>query len=622
MADTLVCPHCKQNHAAEDCPKAFEYKLYEVRPLPPPPPAEGPAFPAVKLPTSDQLMQGLEQLQGNPGAAEIKRLCQTAASLYKREPAAQDEFITTLVARSGVGKRVIQCELKVAIAELTKQKVEQGDCDPLKWLPWCQAQFRIIRNYGSKLAVVPKLKSSDDSVRPPMGKRAFEDSNLGRKVHIGFKDDGTPVYKPVHEWYLQHPEADCYETQIFKPVHGDKSDEYNVWQGWPWSRPEQVYTCHSWPCVGDKAEDGSIHWPRIQHFLRHVVCSSNDEHFKYLVKWLAHWVQFPLEYNTTVIGIRGEPGVGKTKLLQLVRALIGADYSHIFTNPESLKRNFNAMMLYRLFLGFDEAFTVGDKVADAIFKNLVTGDVFTVEKKFLDAFEARKFFRMIFASNEQWFMNADFGDRRQFLLTCSNTRQKDSKYFMALDDAMGPDGEMWAFFEFLQKMPLSDFDLRAIPQTDTLMAQKINSLRGNNRVLHSLLEAGLLPLGRHGPSMQVDARSFDADLEESWVEAHYVPTQAFMEVLVQSGYDFRMDTRSAGKILAIIGGGGSFAGPYKGHVRHEGGFLSNDQRMHEGKNLTGRWVGPLWLSRHLAEKHYKVRGLDWGASANEWSNWD
>ncbi|MDQ6433771.1 DUF5906 domain-containing protein [Mesorhizobium sp. LHD-90] len=586
------------------------------------------------LRTIEEIVAKVQQelAQGTLSADEARKYVRYAARLEQSE-IDLDILIDILSAKEGLrlSEKALFKEYQKARVKFVSEQMKGGHHDPDVWLEWCLSRFRIIRNYGGKLAIIPKNRSSDGAVQPPMFKKAFEDASLERKVFIGIDKNGNPVLKGVHPWYLTHPEADRYDTQIFKPVLGAIPGEYNVWQGWPWARATgNVYepNSHGWPSVSGVVEDGSTKWPKIYHYLNAVVCSSNKEHFAYLLFWLAHWVQFPLEYNTTVIGIRGKPGTGKTKLLELVKSLIGADYSHIFTHPESLKRNFNALMLYRLFLGFDEAFAVGDKTSDAVFKNLTTGEVYTVEKKFIDAFEARKFFRMIFASNEHWFMNADFGDRRQFLLTCSEIHQKDAAYFAALDEAIGigKSGatgeavEMWAFFEFLTKVPLANFDLRNIPKTSTLVSQQLHSLRGKNRILHSVLEAGLLPFDPAVMEM-ISARSFDASYPEGeFVEAHYVPTQWFLRMLMDSGHAYRMDAAQAGYILSVMSAGGKFAAG-KSVVTQHGRIISRDQHWYKNENQTGRWIGSLWLSRRLAEKHYEVSGLEWNNDAIEWSIW-
>lgn len=518
-----------------------------------------------------------------------------------------------------------------ARAEIVKVQFEDSPHDPSKWLAWCREKYRIIRNYGGKTVVIPKNRSSDMAVMPPMAKKAFEEANLERKVFTGVSADGEPVFKKVHTWYLDHLNADRYETQVFKPTHKDSQpDEYNVWRGWPWERaPEQ------WQYVANddgtlraaNGDDATTLWPRIHDYLFKVVCSSNQEHYTYLLGWFADWVQNPLKYNTTVVGIRGGMGTGKTKLLELVKSLVGTDYSTIFTNPDVLGKNFNALMLYKLFLGFDEAFAVADKKAEAVFKNLVTGEVFTVEKKFLDAFEARKFFRMVFASNEEWFMSADFGDRRQFLLTCSDVRKKDAAYFAALDSALcinateaGGTCEMPAFFEYLQRVSLAGFDLQKIPQTSTLMEQKVRSLRGDHRTMHSILEAGLLPFATGG-AVKMAARSFDATQPiELYVDAHFVETQQFYEMLMNAGFDFRMDIAKAGKLLSMIGAGGSHA--EDDQPLTPDGSLNRTQKWdgNARRNMTGRWISPLWLSRSLAAKGLGVAQLQWDNKNADWVN--
>ena len=96
--------------------------------------------------------------------------------------------------------------------------------------------------------------------------------------------------------------------------------------------------------------------------------------------WLADIFQRPALKCGTSLALRGKQGVGKTKVGEVMRSLLGVHYK-LVADPRYVTGRFNSHMISLLMLHADEGFWAGDKKAEGKLKDLVTGDTHPIEFK-------------------------------------------------------------------------------------------------------------------------------------------------------------------------------------------------------------------------------------------------
>ena len=123
--------------------------------------------------------------------------------------------------------------------------------------------------------------------------------------------------------------------------------------------------------------------------------------------------------------LRGPQGVGKTKVGEIFGSLFLPHWK-LVANPRYIVGNFNAHMASLLLLQADEGFWAGDKKAEAILKDLVTGKRRPIEYKGIDPIFVDNFVRLFVTSNEMWVVPAGFDERRFCIndvgVACKKTR--------------------------------------------------------------------------------------------------------------------------------------------------------------------------------------------------------
>jgi hypothetical protein len=293
----------------------------------------------------------------------------------------------------------------------------------------------------------------------------FEQIYSGRRLPVS-----KAKTQSIGTLWLQHPKHQDFPRGVaFMPNRDAPSDVYNLWTGWGYPLRK-----------GD--------WSKMREHIRQNICSGNEEHFQYLLGWMAYAVQHPGDPGHVAIVMRGGKGVGKGMFGRWCGKLFGQHWVHI-ANSKLLVGNFNAHLRDAVVVFADEAFFAGDKAHEGIVKALITEPTIMIEGKFQNAVTARNCVHLIMASNDEWVVPAGIDERRFFVVDVAPHHKQDGAYFAEIDRQMEGSGASAMLHELLN-MDLSSFDVRKPPKTEALTDQKVHSLDDVGRWMHDILTAG------------------------------------------------------------------------------------------------------------------------------------
>lgn len=339
------------------------------------------------------------------------------------------------------------------------------------WLRKLNEQHAVIEDMGGKCRIVSEVY---DSVlkRFRLSRQSFEDFRnryMHLKVEIGSDKDGQPIYSPVGKWWLQHPMRRQYQNIIFAP-NRDTEKSYNLWRGFYFQ-----------PLPG-----------KCELFLNHIleiICSNNEEHYAYLIRWLARCVQQPDTQGEIAVVLRGRQGTGKGTFISAFGRLWGRHFLQV-SNSKHLVGQFNAHLQDCIVLFADEAFFAGDKAHEGVLKALITEDLLMLERKGVDAIPGPNFTHILMASNAEWVVPADQDERRYFVLDVSNKKKQNTAYFSKIQSEL-KSGGYEALLHHLMSLDLTDFNVRKMPKTKALGEQKMLSLNPEQTWWYSRLVDGI-----------------------------------------------------------------------------------------------------------------------------------
>jgi uncharacterized protein (DUF433 family) len=346
----------------------------------------------------------------------------------------------------------------------------------------------VIENIGGKCMVIEEVWSPvlKRPVMEVQGFDHFRNRYMNRTVNLGEKKDKKgnvigDIEMPMGEWWLRSEKRRQYRSIVFMP-NGDAAGSYNLWQG---------FGCEARP--GD--------WSLFREHIRAIVCAGHDEHFAYLLGWMANAVQNPAEPGHTVPVLRGPQGCGKSIFGHHFGRVFGRHYFYA-TKPEDVLGKFNSHLRETVFLFADEAFFAGDPRNARQLKALVTDPYLTIELKGVNKEQAQNCLHCIMAGNDDWIVQADKDDRRYFVLDALGTHTNDHAYFGRIAQQMKQGGYEAMLHELLT-MDLTRFNVRAKPDTAGLQRQKNYSMDPESRWVLHLLRDGLPDSAMHNGTPDV-----------------------------------------------------------------------------------------------------------------------
>ncbi|MFO7666273.1 MAG: DUF5906 domain-containing protein [Desulfobacterales bacterium] len=285
----------------------------------------------------------------------------------------------------------------------------------------------------------------------------------------------------IADFWLDSPYRKQYKGIVFDPSMSHIPDFYNLYRGF-----------------AIKPQEGS--WELMQQHIKEIICSGDDESFRYLMAWMARMVQDPGGNRPgVVIVLRGKQGTGKGCFATNFGAIFGSHFLHIISYTLVAGR-FNSHFKDALLVFVDEGFWGGDKQAEGVLKGMITEDFILVEPKGKDAFKIKNHANFIFASNHDWVVPAAFEERRFFTIDVADKRMNDRKYFSSIYEEMENGGRAAMLFDLLH-YDISNFDLRNFPRREALLDQITQTMSSVKKFWFEQL--------RHGGIISISDQSND-----------------------------------------------------------------------------------------------------------------
>jgi len=334
------------------------------------------------------------------------------------------------------------------------QRAHEQEDDPL--LADLNSRHAVVADVGGKCRVI------SESLDPVLGRdvfslQTFEDMinrYSNRTVEVPGEEGDDPRTRDLGRWWLAHPQRRQYDRMLFAPGRAVPG-AYNLWRG---------FACEAVP------GDCSLY---LDHVRRNI-CAGNEEHYEYLLSWMARAVQRPGDQAHVAIVLRGARGAGKGVFATNFGELFGRHFFPI-TSPSDVFGDFNEHLLDTVVLYADEAFFAGDKRNEAVLKGLITESRRVARAKFRAAETAANCLHIIMAANEDWVVPAGPHERRYLVLEVGNGNRQDKPHFRAIGEQLAAGGRE-ALLHLLMTRDLSRFEPRDVPHTAAEQEQKEHSL--------------------------------------------------------------------------------------------------------------------------------------------------
>jgi len=304
-------------------------------------------------------------------------------------------------------------------------------------------QTRAVKNQGGGEKDLTPIDSTDEllerfSLIYGAGGTVFDHKEHCR-VTLGDMRDAC-LRRDVHRAWSESPFRKIVrQDQVgFDPTGTDKKIICNLWEGWP-------------------TEPKKGNCELLLDLLDHMC--SDDEVFKWVLKWLAYPLQHPGAKMRTCLVIHGPQGTGKNLFFECIMAIYGK-YGRII-DQAAIEDKFNDWASKKLFLIADEVVARSDlyHVKNKL-KAFITGEWIRINPKNMGAYEEKNHVNVVFLSNERLPTVLEEDDRRHAVIWTPDKLDKD--FYAEVARAI-QNGAIAALHDYLLNLPLGDFNEHSKP---------------------------------------------------------------------------------------------------------------------------------------------------------------
>lgn len=189
----------------------------------------------------------------------------------------------------------------------------------------------------------------------------------------------------------------------------------------------------------------------------------NKNGAEYVLNYLAHSVQKPAEIPRTAIVFKGEQGTGKGTWIQDTILKLTENSLHL-TNIEQITGQFNEHTQACLYVFLDELSFGGNVKESNILKTFISENTRLINGKNKNQFSVDVYQRVFIASNNDFVVKVEHGDRRYVVFETSNKLKGNFKWFNDYREWL-KNGGYAAIMHYLMNRDITNFDPNVIPQT-------------------------------------------------------------------------------------------------------------------------------------------------------------
>ena len=316
---------------------------------------------------------------------------------------------------------------------------------------WEANTFKVVRS-GNYVREEPL-----DGTRSVMSDKHLMESY--RHLHyaeVNVTDSGVVHVSAAHPFiarWMKDPTIRRFREMVFAPPPlSSPAGVFNIWDGFAVER-------HASPSsVVHMGEDWGEH-PSVRKLLEFHETLLGAQNTAYVLDWFAQIYQQPGKKTGIALLLKGEEGVGKNRLTDLHREMLGRDrFLQTATPGSSLYGRFNRQREGRLLIVINESNGADNFAANDIIKDMITCDEFQSEGKGTNSYTMSCYARFIFTTNNENCLRVNPDSRRYVVLEVSSALKGNAPYFNELTAVIEDTEGRYAFYRYLMARDLSRVD--------------------------------------------------------------------------------------------------------------------------------------------------------------------
>lgn len=303
--------------------------------------------------------------------------------------------------------------------------IKESDENPFEPYKFSATNF-VDKMYGDCKCFTEEVDMFGNPIKPPIFFTILNNSNLlSRKLdYIPFHSDKKSDIK-ISECFntFQGLNASIVDLDLDSPLVVNPYNE-RINKDW---YDKYIKTVSENPQIYNKRYV-------VNFFLNHIkniFCRGNEIHYRYFLKLIQLKVGELIRLCICII-LKGEPGCGKSMFIEFLKEFIFSNKMFkTVSSINAITQKHNSILKETMFISVNET-NSGEKFNKGdwdIFKDLITAPTISIEPKGIDIFQIANHSDFIICTNHDYGVCVEKGDRRDFILDCSNEKVGDKPYF-------------------------------------------------------------------------------------------------------------------------------------------------------------------------------------------------
>jgi len=282
---------------------------------------------------------------------------------------------------------------------------------------------------------------------------------------IDYKPNGDVFQTSIYNKWVRDPARRMYECCDFVPYgKKDTCPDYifNTFQGF---RIQELMPTTEYTRVDT----------RNFHNLIFNLCDCDVKITEYMIKYIAHMIQYPAQNSGVIIVFKSWAGVGKDTLMLTLKAMLGAAHVGTTGNIHDIFGNFNGLMEDKIAVFLNEMEGKYGVEFQNRLKDKATDRTNVINKKHDRPYEQSNCARIFVNSNNRTPVTVDASDRRYMVVQCGyglvvNTsdpeeRKKNQEFWKKYYEDL--DNKYWvrSLYDWLMERDLTGFNCQNYPIT-------------------------------------------------------------------------------------------------------------------------------------------------------------
>jgi hypothetical protein len=210
-----------------------------------------------------------------------------------------------------------------------------------------------------------------------------------------------------------------------------------------------------------------------------VMSGNHQESADWIINFLAQIVQEPGKLPGMSIVLYSEQGAGKDILVDWFgEKVLGEHQYYKIGNAVNMFKSFNADLMGKMLIHSDEINKEIMVKYNEDLKRIITNGRMRLEGKGKDAIATRSYCRLFMTTNNRDALNIEHSDRRFCVFRSSSEHRSDAEYFKKLSAVMYKPETIRAFYDYLMKRDLSEFNHTKRPMSPLYKEMKEGSMDG------------------------------------------------------------------------------------------------------------------------------------------------